>query len=180
MRSGACLSELKPGLARGALGLAGLTLGGLAFAGLRAGGLAFAHQRQQRFARMIDQRVADGLDAFVAHVNGSAFVRLPDGSMAKFGYAGKNGQPYTSLGHELVKDQKLDKDEFYARANDNGIGEDSLKKLELEFKKMSKDQVQQLIKQRLFEEKAISEKMQDSILTAVLEQKLKQEKEAKN
>ena len=78
---------------------------------------------------------------------------------------------------ETAMDQKLDKDEFYARANDNGIGEDSLKKLELEFKKMSKDQVQQLIKQRLFEEKAISEKMQDSILTAVLEQKLKQEKE---
>jgi uncharacterized coiled-coil protein SlyX len=39
---------------------------------------------------------------------------------------------------ETAMDQKLDKDEFYARANDNGIGEDSLKKLELEFKKMSK------------------------------------------
>ena len=58
----------------------------------------------------------DPLDAYIAHVNGSAFVRLPDGSMAKFGYAGKNGQPYTSLGHELVKDQKLDKDRVSLRA----------------------------------------------------------------
>ena len=42
------------------------------------------------------------IDAFLAHVNGSAFVRLPDGSMARFGYAGNNGREYTSLGKELV------------------------------------------------------------------------------
>lgn len=58
----------------------------------------------------------DPLDAYIAHVNGSAFVRLPDGSMVRFGYAGKNGRPYTSLGHELVKDQKLDKDKVSLRA----------------------------------------------------------------
>lgn len=55
--------------------------------------------------------LADPLDAFIAHVNGSAFVELPDGTLAKFGYAGKNGQPYTSLGNELVKDKQLRKDE---------------------------------------------------------------------
>ena len=43
-------------------------------------------------------------DAFIAHVNGSAFVRLPDGSMARFGYAGTNGREYTSLGKELIED----------------------------------------------------------------------------
>jgi membrane-bound lytic murein transglycosylase A len=49
----------------------------------------------------------DPLDAFIAHVNGSAVVRLPDGKEQRFGYAGKNGQPYTSLGGELVKDKRL-------------------------------------------------------------------------
>ncbi len=42
------------------------------------------------------------LDAYIAHVNGSAFVRLPDGSLARFGYAGSNGREYTSLAKELV------------------------------------------------------------------------------
>ncbi len=45
----------------------------------------------------------DPLDAFIAHVNGSAVVRLPDGREAHFGYAGKNGRVYTSLGQELVR-----------------------------------------------------------------------------
>ena len=49
----------------------------------------------------------DPLDAFIAHVNGSAVIRLPDGQEKRFGYAGKNGQPYTSLGAELVKDKRL-------------------------------------------------------------------------
>lgn len=42
------------------------------------------------------------LDAFIAHVNGSAFVRLDSGDMARFGYAGNNGHEYTSLAKELV------------------------------------------------------------------------------
>ncbi len=50
----------------------------------------------------------DPLDAFIAHVNGSAFVRLTDGSELRLGYAGKNGQPYTSLGGELVRDGEVD------------------------------------------------------------------------
>ena len=50
----------------------------------------------------------DPIDAFIAHVNGSAIVRLPDGSEARFGYAGKNGRPYTSLGGELIKDGQVD------------------------------------------------------------------------
>jgi len=49
----------------------------------------------------------DPIDAFIAHVNGSAFVRLPDGSMARFGYAGTNGREYTSLGRELVSAGRL-------------------------------------------------------------------------
>ncbi|MFT5199466.1 MAG: membrane-bound lytic murein transglycosylase A [Planctomycetota bacterium] len=52
----------------------------------------------------------DPLDAFIAHVNGSAFIRSPDGTELRFGYAGKNGQPYTSMGGQLVKDGLISKD----------------------------------------------------------------------
>ncbi|MFT7670771.1 MAG: membrane-bound lytic murein transglycosylase A [Planctomycetota bacterium] len=45
---------------------------------------------------------ASPLDAFIAHVNGSAFIRLEDGSMLRLGYAGNNGKEYTSLAKELV------------------------------------------------------------------------------
>ncbi|HEV8112146.1 MAG TPA: MltA domain-containing protein [Planctomycetota bacterium] len=53
----------------------------------------------------------DPLDAYIAHVNGSAFIRLQNGELYRLGYAGKNGQRYTSLGQELVKEGKLKKDE---------------------------------------------------------------------
>ncbi len=49
----------------------------------------------------------DPLDAFIAHVNGSAFIELEDGEQIAFGYAGKNGREYTSLGKELIRDEKL-------------------------------------------------------------------------
>ena len=54
----------------------------------------------------------DPLDAFIAHVNGSAFIRLENGEMHRLGYSGKNGAAYTSLGQELVKDGKLKKDQL--------------------------------------------------------------------
>lgn len=54
--------------------------------------------------------LSDPLDVFIAHVNGSAFVELPDGAMIKLGYAGKNGREYVSLGQELVKDKQLKAD----------------------------------------------------------------------
>lgn len=51
------------------------------------------------------------LDAFIAHVNGSAFVRLPDGEMARFGYAGNNGAEYTSLAKQLVAAGEISADD---------------------------------------------------------------------
>lgn len=54
----------------------------------------------------------DPVDALLAHVNGSAVVRLQDGSEARFGYAGKNGRPYTSIGRELVEDGHVDEDDI--------------------------------------------------------------------
>lgn len=57
----------------------------------------------------------DPIDAYIAHVNGSAFIKLGDGSMLKLGYSGKNGREYTSLGQELVKDKQLSKDSVSLR-----------------------------------------------------------------
>lgn len=52
----------------------------------------------------------DPIDAYIAHVNGSAFIRLPDGSLYKLGYSAKNGREYSSLGQALVADGELPKD----------------------------------------------------------------------
>jgi len=51
--------------------------------------------------------LADPIDAYLAHVNGSAFIELADGSLYRLGYAGKNGRNYTSLGKELEGDGKI-------------------------------------------------------------------------
>ncbi|MHC4943815.1 MAG: murein transglycosylase A [Planctomycetota bacterium] len=55
--------------------------------------------------------VADPLDAFIIHVQGSATLKLVNGTIMKIGYAGKNGRPYRSLGKALVRDKKLTADE---------------------------------------------------------------------
>ncbi|WP_246725113.1 murein transglycosylase A [Beijerinckia sp. L45] len=47
--------------------------------------------------------VRDPVEAFFIHVQGSARVHLPDGSMRRLVYAGRNGQPYTSIGRALVE-----------------------------------------------------------------------------
>lgn len=49
----------------------------------------------------------DRLQAFLIHVQGSARLQLPDGSVMSVGYAGKTDYPYTSVGRELVKDGRL-------------------------------------------------------------------------
>jgi membrane-bound lytic murein transglycosylase A len=54
----------------------------------------------------------DPLDAYIAHVNGSAIVQLSDGRRLRFGYAGKNSREYTSLGRELIDDGHLPADEM--------------------------------------------------------------------
>lgn len=45
----------------------------------------------------------DRVEAFFVHVQGSARIRLEDGSAVRVGYAGKTGHPYTSIARELVK-----------------------------------------------------------------------------
>ncbi len=43
------------------------------------------------------------LDAYIIHVNGSAKLRLPDGSPMYVGYAGKTDRPYASLGQAMIR-----------------------------------------------------------------------------
>lgn len=43
------------------------------------------------------------LEAFLAQVQGSVRVRLTDGTTRRFGFAAKNGHPYTSIGKELIR-----------------------------------------------------------------------------
>jgi membrane-bound lytic murein transglycosylase A len=47
--------------------------------------------------------VADPIDAFFLHIQGSGRVIVDDGRVIGVGYAGKNGHPYTAIGRELVR-----------------------------------------------------------------------------
>lgn len=44
----------------------------------------------------------DPVDAFMLHVQGSGAIRLPDGSIERVTYDGKNGHPYTSVGRVMI------------------------------------------------------------------------------
>ncbi|WP_291179377.1 MltA domain-containing protein [Hyphomicrobium sp.] len=46
--------------------------------------------------------LADPVDAFFMHVQGSGRIRLPDGKTIRITYDGKNGHPYTSIGRVLI------------------------------------------------------------------------------
>jgi len=47
-------------------------------------------------------------EAFIIHVQGSARIRLTDGSVMRVAYAGRNGRPYTSIGRVLVQQGAMD------------------------------------------------------------------------
>ncbi len=47
-------------------------------------------------------------EAFIIHVQGSARIRLADGSVMRVAYAGRNGRPYTSIGRVLVQQGEMD------------------------------------------------------------------------
>lgn len=46
--------------------------------------------------------LADPIEAFFLHIQGSGRIRLADGRILRVGYAGKNGHPYRSIGKVLV------------------------------------------------------------------------------
>lgn len=47
--------------------------------------------------------LADTVDAFFMHIQGSGLIEIEDGSSVRLSYDGKNGHPYTSIGRHLVE-----------------------------------------------------------------------------
>ncbi|MHC5067537.1 MAG: murein transglycosylase A [Planctomycetota bacterium] len=52
------------------------------------------------------------IDAYIIQVQGSALLRLADGSMLEIGYAGTNGQPYLPIRDPLVRDGHIKLEDF--------------------------------------------------------------------
>lgn len=52
------------------------------------------------------------LEVFIAQVQGSLRVSLPDGRELRFAYAGRNGQPYSSIGRILVEAGEIEADKM--------------------------------------------------------------------
>jgi len=51
--------------------------------------------------------LSDPFEAYIAHVQGSAKLRLPDGKMINVGYSANNGHEYKSVAEELVRDGRI-------------------------------------------------------------------------
>jgi peptidoglycan lytic transglycosylase A len=54
--------------------------------------------------------LSDPFEVYIAQVQGSAKLRLPDGKLATIGYAANNGHAYTSVQKQLVEDGKIPAD----------------------------------------------------------------------
>jgi membrane-bound lytic murein transglycosylase A len=52
--------------------------------------------------------VEDWVELFLAQVQGSARILLPDGRLVRLAYDGRNGQPYTSIGRLLIDEGEID------------------------------------------------------------------------
>ncbi len=48
--------------------------------------------------------MADPFEVYIAHVQGSAILRTPDGQQVTLGYAANNGHEYRSVGQQMIKD----------------------------------------------------------------------------
>ncbi len=53
--------------------------------------------------------LADPVEAFFFHVQGSGQVRFADGSRLRLGYAGQNGRPYRSIGRMMIDEGMLER-----------------------------------------------------------------------
>lgn len=58
----------------------------------------------------------DPFEAYIATVQGSAKIRLEDGSIYEIGYAGNTGHPYNSVGQNMVERGLIAKDELSLQA----------------------------------------------------------------
>ncbi len=55
--------------------------------------------------------LADEIDAFFLHIQGSGRIVFPDGSSTRIAFAAKNGYPYTSIGKYMIAKGLLRRDE---------------------------------------------------------------------
>lgn len=56
--------------------------------------------------------LTDPFEVYIAHVQGSARIRLPDGSHTGIGYAANNGHEYKSVMQRMIDDGKISKDQL--------------------------------------------------------------------
>ncbi|GHD39714.1 membrane-bound lytic murein transglycosylase A [Thalassobaculum fulvum] len=60
--------------------------------------------------------LADPVDAFFLHIQGSGLVILPDGSRLRVGYDGTNGHPYYAIGRWLIAEGEVPKEKMSLQA----------------------------------------------------------------
>ena len=61
--------------------------------------------------------LADPVDCFFLHIQGSGVIRLnPDGRQKRVGYAGANGRPYHSIGKDLIESGAVSREEMSLQA----------------------------------------------------------------
>ena len=56
--------------------------------------------------------LSDPFEVYIAHVQGSAKIRLPDSKLITVGYAANNGHDYQSISKELVNDGRIRTDQL--------------------------------------------------------------------
>lgn len=60
--------------------------------------------------------LADPIDSFFLHIQGSGLVRLPDGSLTRVGYDGHNGHIYFPIGRYLISAGHVPREEMSMQA----------------------------------------------------------------
>jgi len=56
--------------------------------------------------------LTDPFEAYIAHIQGSAKIRLPDGKLITVGYVAHNGHEYKSISQAMVRDGKIQRSQL--------------------------------------------------------------------
>jgi membrane-bound lytic murein transglycosylase A len=56
--------------------------------------------------------LADPFEAYIAHIQGSAKIKLPDGKLITVGYVAHNGHEYKSMSQALIRDGKISRSQL--------------------------------------------------------------------
>lgn len=60
--------------------------------------------------------LADPFEVYIAHVQGSAIIRQPNGELVTLGYAANNGYDYVSVGKKMIDDRLVPKEGLSLKA----------------------------------------------------------------